>query len=36
MEKIEIKNIFVSSEETEKSQAFNAVWLRIINLMINK
>lgn len=36
MEKIICKNIFVSIDETSRSQEFNAVWIKIINLMINK
>ena len=35
MDTIECKNIFVSDNETERSQAFNEIWQMIVNLMIN-
>lgn len=36
MDTIICKNIFVSSNETKRSQSFNEVWLKIVNLIINK
>ena len=35
MDTIECKNIFVSDNEPERSQAFNEIWQMIVNLMIN-
>ena len=36
METIVCKNIFLSNEETEREQAFNEVWQRIVSLIVNK
>ena len=36
MDTIVSKNIFLSNEETEREQAFNEVWQRIVSLIVNK
>ncbi len=36
MDTIVCKNIFLSNEETEREQAFNEVWQRIVNLIVNR
>lgn len=36
MDTIICKNIFLSTNETERNQAFNEVWQRIINLIVNR
>ncbi len=36
MDTIVCKNIFLSNEETEREQAFNEVWQRIVSLIVNK
>lgn len=36
MDTIVCENIFVSVNETERSQAFNNVWQVVVNLMLNK
>ncbi len=36
MDTIVCENIFLSSNEAEREQAFNEVWQRIVNLMLNK
>ncbi len=36
MDIIVCKNIFLSSSETEREQAFNEVWQRIVNLIVNR
>lgn len=36
METIVCKNIYLSNEETEREQAFNEVWQRIVNLIVNR
>ena len=36
MDTIVCKNIFLSKEETERKQAFNEVWQKIVNLIVNK
>lgn len=30
------KNIYVSDNEAERAKAFNDIWQKIVNLMINK
>lgn len=36
MDTIICENVFVSKNETERSQAFNEVWQLIVKLMLNK
>ncbi len=36
MDSIVCENVFVSANETEKSQAFNEVWQMVVNMIINK
>lgn len=36
MDLIICKNIFTSDNETDRSQAFNEAWIKIINLILNK
>lgn len=36
MDTIVCENVFVSTNETEKSQAFNEVWQMVVNMIINK
>ena len=36
MDTIICKNVFVSTNETERMQAFNEVWQVVVNLMLNK
>ena len=36
MDSVECKNIFISDNEIERSQAFNEIWQMVVNLMINK
>ena len=36
MDSIVCENVFVSANETEKSQAFNEVWKMVVNMIINK
>lgn len=35
MDKIICTNVFASSDEAERSKAFNEAWIAIINLLIN-
>ncbi len=36
MDTIVCKNIFLSNSEAEREEAFNEVWQRIVNLIVNK
>ena len=36
MDTIVCKNIFLSNEEAEREEAFNEVWQRIVNLIVNR
>ena len=36
MDTVICENIFVSVNETERSQSFNEIWQTVVNLMINK
>lgn len=36
MDMILCKNIFLSNKETEREQAFNEMWQRIVRLILNK
>lgn len=36
MDKVICKNTFVSDDETLRSKEFNEIWIKIINIMINK
>ena len=36
MDTIVCENIFVSENETDRSQAFNEVWQSVVKLMLNK
>ncbi len=36
MDTIVCKNIFLSSSEAEREEAFNEVWQRIVNLIVNR
>lgn len=35
MDTIVCNNIFISDDETERSQAFNDIWQKIVNLIEN-
>lgn len=36
MDTIVCKNIFLSSNEAEREKAFNEIWQKIVNLIVNK
>lgn len=36
MDTIICENVFVSTNETDRKQAFNNVWQVVVNLMLNK
>ena len=36
MDTVICENIFVSENETERSQSFNDVWQSVVNLMLNR
>lgn len=36
MDTVICENIFVSANETERSQTFNDIWQTVVNLMLNK
>lgn len=36
MDTIVCKNIFLSTNETEREQSFNEIWQKIVNLIVNE
>ncbi len=36
MDTIVCENVFVSANETERSQAFNKVWQVVVNMIVNR
>ena len=36
MDTIVFENVFVSANETERSQAFNKVWQVVVNMIVNR
>ncbi len=36
MDIIVCENVFVSTNETERSQAFNEVWQVVVNMIVNR